>query len=155
MKVRSDAEPRLGKVLEFMQLLWSVDHALQARSKRMRRRLGLTGPQRLAVRIVGRFPGISAKDIARTLRVDPSTLTGVLQRLEKRALIQRRVDPADARRALFQLTPRGRRLDRARARTVESAVRGAIGNLDDRMLEAARRVLRALEAELARDDEAG
>ena len=58
----------LGAVLDFMRLLWAVDHALQSASKRMESSFGLTGPQRLVVRIVGRFPGIAAGRIGRRLR---------------------------------------------------------------------------------------
>src|SRR5437868_13871614 len=102
-----DEPDQLGPVLEFMKQLWAVDHGLQSVSKRMEARFGITGPQRLVVRIVGRFPGISAGALAEVLHVHPSTLTGVLRRLETRGMLLRRADPKDARRALFGLTPRG------------------------------------------------
>src|SRR3954469_22948255 len=76
----------LGDVLEFMRVLWALDHALQSASKSMAARLGVTGPQRLVVRMVGRYPDISAGALARLLHVLPSTLTGVLQRLVARDL---------------------------------------------------------------------
>jgi DNA-binding MarR family transcriptional regulator len=47
----------------------------------------------------------------------PSTLTGVLDRLERRALIERRPNPADRRSTLITLTPPGR----AAARDVAQA----------------------------------
>src|SRR5713226_7752815 len=98
-----DKGPPLGSVLDFMRLLWAVDHALQSASKRMESAFGMTGPQRLVVRIVGRFPGIAAGRVAEILHVHPSTLTGVLKRLEARGILQRKPDPLDARRALFML----------------------------------------------------
>src|SRR3954467_2899161 len=101
----------LGAVLDFMRLLWALDHALQSASKRMESTHGITGPQRLVVRIVGRFPGIAAGRVAEILHVHPSTLTGILKRLEQRAILQRQSDPRDARRALFSLTPKGKKLD--------------------------------------------
>ena len=66
-----------------MRALWAVDHALRSASKRMKNRVGLTGPQRLAVRIVGRFPNATAGEITKVLHVHPSTLTGILARLER------------------------------------------------------------------------
>src|SRR3954466_12832271 len=115
--------PPLGAVLDFMRLLWAVDHALQSASKRMESTYGVTGPQRLVVRIVGRFPGIAAGRVAEILHVHPSTLTGILKRLEARGMLQRKADPRDARRALFALTAKGRKLDTVRTGAVELAVR--------------------------------
>ncbi len=139
---------KLGPILEFMRLLWAVDHALQSRSKRMSSQLGVTGPQRLVVRIVGKRPGISAKEIAEILHLDKSTLTGILQRLEKRGLLSRQSDPADGRRATLVLTSKGRELDKTRAPTVESAVRRALGQVQPRQLTAMRQVLERIAAEL-------
>ena len=48
---RGDELPALGEELDFMRLLWAVDHGLQQRSKRMAAEIGLTGPQRLVIRI--------------------------------------------------------------------------------------------------------
>src|SRR2546430_17573809 len=98
-------DPPLGGVLDFLRLLWAVDHALQSASKRMESNFGMTGPQRLVMRIVGRFPGIAAGRVAEILHVHPSTLTGILKRLESPGLLQRRTDPRDPRRPPFIATP--------------------------------------------------
>jgi len=145
---RQAADHRLGDVLEFMRLLWAVDHGLQSTSKRMAANLGITGPQRLVIRIVGRFPGISAGELAEVLHVHPSTLTGVLKRLEQRRLLERAADPRDARRALLGLTRRGRAVDTTRTGTVEASVRAALGRQPSARLAAARAVLLALADEL-------
>jgi DNA-binding MarR family transcriptional regulator len=112
---------------EFMRLLWALDHALQSRSKRMWSSLGVTGPQRLVIRAVGRQPGMSAGELAALLHLHPSTLTGVLSRLVDHRLLNRVGDPADSRRALFRLTARGQRVNRVNAGTIEGAIRRVIG----------------------------
>jgi len=142
-----DKDLPLGAVLDFMRLLWALDHALQSASKRMEVTYGLTGPQRLVVRIVGRFPGIVAGRVATILHVHPSTLTGVLKRLEARGMIQRRPDPRDARRALLMLTAKGRKLDTIRSGTVEQAVRRVLTK-DPAKVGAVQEVLAALTEEL-------
>src|SRR5262245_24693667 len=109
---RQGKPPVLGELLDFMRLMWAVDHALHRSSKRMHAAIGVTGSQRLVVRIVGKFPGIGAGQLAQLLHLHPSTLTGVLDRLEARQLIRRGRDPRDGRRALFMLTARGARIDR-------------------------------------------
>lgn len=146
-----EAEPALGEVLEFLRLVWAVDHRLQSASKQLEARLGITGPQRLAVRIIGRFPGIGAGEIATLLHLHPSTVTGVLQRLEGRGLITRSPDPADARRALSRLTEAGWAMNAVRAGTVEATARRLLARLDEAEIQAAERVLRALAEELERD----
>src|SRR5207237_9908523 len=82
-------DPPLGAVLDFLRLLWAVDHALQSASKRMESNFGMTGPQRLVMRIVGRFPGIAAGRGGGSLPGHPSTLTGRLKRLAARGLVPR------------------------------------------------------------------
>ena len=139
---------RLGPVLDFMRALWGLDHALQSASKRMEAQLGITAPQRLVVRIVGRFPGISAGEVAEILQVHPSTLTGVLKRLEARRVLARRADPSDGRRALLSLTPRGREIDSLRHGTVEAGVRRVLRDLPPETSRAARILAEALTAEL-------
>lgn len=140
--------PQLGEVLEFMRLLWAVDHGLQSTSKRMEATLGITGPQRLVLRLVGRFPGITAGALAQILHVHPSTLTGVLKRLEKRGLIERKSDPLDGRKALFALTETGRALDIPSTGTVEAAVQRALTKMSRARILHTQEVLTALAEEL-------
>ena len=46
---------KLGQTLDFMQRLWALDHSLQAASKRMETTMGVTGPQRLVIRVLDRI----------------------------------------------------------------------------------------------------
>lgn len=139
----------LGDVIEFMRLLWAVDHGLEASSKQMDAEVGVTGPQRLVVRLVGKRPGISAGQLAEVLHVHPSTLTGVLARLVERGVLTRRPDPEDARRALFGLTAQGKKIDEVRSGTVEAKVRRALAKVPPKELASARKVLAGLAEALA------
>ena len=138
------AMPDLGDALEFMRLIWAVDHGLQKASKRMTASAGITGPQRLVLHVVGRFPGISIGQLAATLHVHASTLTGVLDRLERRGLLDRRPAPRDGRRAALGLTPAGRGLDLSVTGTVEAAVLQVLSDLPKRQVSAAREALTML-----------
>lgn len=145
------AERPLGEVLEFLRALWALNHALESTSRRMKSRLGVTGPERMVVRLVGRYPGISAGDLARILHVHPSTLTGLLKRLAARGVLSRRVDAGDARRALFSLTRRGAPLDSMKRGTAEAAIRVALRSLPAREVRAAVAVLEQLTRTLESD----
>ena len=142
------AMPDLGDALEFMRLIWAVDHGLQKASKRMAASAGITGLQRLVLHVVGRFPGISIGQLAATLHVHASTLTGVLDRLERRGLLDRRPGPRDRRRAALGLTPAGRRLDLSVTGTVEDAVVQVLNDLPKRKVSAAREALTMLAEQL-------
>ena len=142
----------LGSVLDFLRLLWSVDHGLDRRSKRMESELGVTGMQRMVIRLIGRFPEVSAGRLADLLHVHPSTLTGVLKRLTDRGFIGREKDPGDARRSKFVLLPEGQKIDSTQAGTVEAAVRRALSRIPPETVDAARTVLSAVAEELARAD---
>ncbi|MGE5181665.1 MAG: MarR family winged helix-turn-helix transcriptional regulator [Acidobacteriota bacterium] len=141
-----------GETLQFMQRLWELVHALDVRSKRMAQEIGVTGPQRLVIRLVGQRPGQTASEIASTLGKHPSTLTGVLARLEERELITRTADAEDRRRARFTLTAAGKRVDRERRGTVEAAVRRGLQRASNEALAGTERVLALLVDELERED---
>ncbi|MEO6777541.1 MAG: MarR family transcriptional regulator [Kofleriaceae bacterium] len=135
-----------------MQRMWELVHALDVRSKRMVNAVGVTGPQRLVIRIIGQRPGQTASQIAIILGKHPSTLTGVLARLQARDMIVRAADPEDRRRAHFTLTPAGKKIDKLQKGTVEAAVRRALARSDDMHVDAMRDTLAVLVEELERDD---
>jgi DNA-binding MarR family transcriptional regulator len=143
-RANSECEYELGPILDFMRLLWSIEHGLQRMSKRMANEIGITGPQRLVLRVVGQFPGLSASELAHIVRLHPSTITGVLQRLVTRGLLERRRDPSDSRRVRLRLKPKaGVHTRRARG-TVEKAVTEALERMGPSNVRAARRVLREI-----------
>jgi len=131
-----------------MQVLWALDHALQERSKAMALRIGVTSPQRLALRIIHGQPGISSGAVAEALFLDPSTLTGVLQRLESRGLLTRKKDPRDQRRTLLSATAAGAALLQRGANTVEAVVRDALESEKGKTVRKASALLEALTARL-------
>ena len=139
----------LPEVLQFMRLLWQLVHGLDRASKRMSQELGVTGPQRLALRVVGLFPGISAGELAHILHIHPSTLTGILQRLIDQRLVERTVAAGDKRRAQLRLTARGARINQLTGGTVESAVTAALRRSTSRDRAAVQRIVMAISTQLA------
>jgi len=136
-------------VLEFLRLLWAIDHALQARSKRMVRELGVTGPQRLVIRMLGDQRQATAGELAKLLHLHPSTLTGIVRRLQRSGFVARSVDATDRRRYHLALTARGRAIDRKRTGTVEFELAKALAELSPPDLAAAEKVLEAIGAHLS------
>lgn len=110
----------------------------------MRGQLGVTGPQRLVLRVVGLFPGVSAGTLASILHVHPSTLTGVLQRLIAQGMLHRSAAPGDRRRAVLTLTARGARVNAVRSGTVEAAIVDGLEHVSARDRQSAQRVISRL-----------
>jgi DNA-binding MarR family transcriptional regulator len=137
------AEPEypLDPVLDFMRLLWSIEHGLQRMSKRMENEIGVTGPQRLVLRLVGQFPGLSASQLAHIVQLHPSTITGILQRLVARGLLERQRDPSDTRRVRLRLKPKASSHTRQTRGTVEKTVTEALEHVGPANVRAARKVL--------------
>jgi DNA-binding MarR family transcriptional regulator len=140
-RLDADARFELDPVLDFMRLLWSVEHGLQRMSKRMETEIGITGPQRLVLRVVGQFPGLSASELAHIVQLHPSTITGILQRLVARGLLERQRDPSDTRRARLWLKPGASVHTRTSRGTVEGMVRAALEHEGPANVRAARKVL--------------
>jgi DNA-binding MarR family transcriptional regulator len=131
----------LGPELDFLRELWALDHALQKCSKRTAKTLGVTGPQRLALRLVSRFPGLPTGRLARLLHLHPSTISGVVKRLAERGWIVRTTDGPDRRRSLLRVTAAGLELLGRPERTVEASVRSALQALTPRQVELALKAL--------------
>ncbi|MFJ8665487.1 MarR family winged helix-turn-helix transcriptional regulator [Streptomyces sp. NPDC093600] len=71
----------------------------------------LTGAQARVLGLLALEP-VPMRKIAQKLRCEPSNVTGIVDRLESRGLVERRPDPADRRVKLAAPTPEG--LDTAR-----------------------------------------
>ena len=110
----------------------------------MKSTLGVTGRERLIIRIVGERPGITPGELAAVLHVHPSTVTALLKRLERRRLVLRRPDEADGRSSRLSLGAAGRAIDALRTGTIESDVRAALTRAPPEQITAAAELLAAV-----------
>lgn len=92
-----------------------ADHDLAARAERIGSHLGairralrkpleaavaqgeMTAPQTIVMRVVLQHDGIILKDLSREVSLAHSTVSGIVDRLEKRGMIERRPDASDGR----------------------------------------------------------
>ncbi len=108
--------------LTFLRELWALNHSLERTSKRMEFLLGVTARQRIVIRILGKYPGITAGQLSTLLRIDPGTLSAAIARLEARGWVERGRDIRDQRRVTIMLTAKGKALDTPSENTIENAV---------------------------------
>ncbi len=96
--------PTYEKVL---LVLRQIVRAIDVRSRRLVHEYGLTGPQLVVLRALALHDAVSPGDLAESVNLSHGTVTGILDRLEKRGLIRRTRSDADRRRVKVSLDPAG------------------------------------------------
>lgn len=113
--------------------------------------IGVSAPQRMMIRIVGRSPDITAGELAWLLHVDAGTVSAALTRLEARELVARHKDPDDHRRVRLRLTRAGKKLDVPREDSLEGAVERVLVRSTEAERDCLREMLGRIVNELALD----
>ncbi len=117
------------------------------------RKLGLTMSQFDVIATLGNTTGMSCRDIGEKTLMVKGTLTGVLDRLEKKQLITRAENPQDKRSVLVQLTPAGQRVFESAFPAHLAYLEGAFGRLGKQRLATLQQELAALRQALEQSDD--
>ena len=104
------------------QLLAQVCRLKHARVQTLLETLGLYEGQPSMLRTLWAKEGLTHTDLARRLRVQPATITKMIQRMQKAGFVERRPDPQDERVSRVYLTEAGR--------AVQTDVRGVWHTLE-------------------------
>jgi DNA-binding MarR family transcriptional regulator len=80
---------------------------------KMSKQYDLTGPQSSVLRTLAQYGPLSSASLSRRLYVTPSNVTGIIDRLEKKSLVERVRKEGDRRVALITLTEKGSELSQA------------------------------------------
>jgi DNA-binding MarR family transcriptional regulator len=102
-------------------LIHEVARLMKRRFEDEARLHDITLPQWRTLSQIALSEGVTQAQLAANIDVDPMTMSGILNRLEKRGLIDRAPDPADSRAKLARLTAEGEALFET-ARTVGLAM---------------------------------
>jgi DNA-binding MarR family transcriptional regulator len=84
-----------------------VVQAIELYSQEVKKSYGLTGPQLWALKTIRRLGNLSSSDLAAALAVQPSSLSVLVDRLERRRLVRRVRPRADKRYVEIELTRLG------------------------------------------------
>ena len=99
--------------VKFMPLLYELVRTYQAFESFSRphiRTLGLTAPQFDIIATLGNTDGMCFKELGEKTLITKGTLTGVVDRLEAKALVRRVSFSSDGRKQIVQLTKSGDKL---------------------------------------------
>lgn len=103
-------ENKSSDLARAVRSLHRIFKAVDLFSRRALRDFGVSGPQIWALRTIGAEEAMTAGELAARLHLHPSTVTGILQRLEARGLVRRSREARDRRVSRLELTARGRNL---------------------------------------------
>ena len=90
--------------------LRKIIQAIDLNSKQLVKRVGLTGPQLVILQYISAVKEISVGEVARNVSLSQGTVTGILERMEKRGLVVRQRGHQDKRRVLVRITGPGKKL---------------------------------------------
>lgn len=126
----SPTDPPLSTDRRVIAALRRIVQAIDMHSHHLVERFGVTGPQLIALLELVRLGPVPVGELARCVHVSHPTMTGIVDRLEKRGLMVRLRDTEDRRRMTVAVTDQGRGLlaeapsplqDRFRSRFAELA----------------------------------
>jgi DNA-binding MarR family transcriptional regulator len=95
---------------EMLVSLRKITQAISLHSKDLNRRYGLTGPQLVILNEIASHQSLSVTVLARFISLSQATVTDILNRLDKKGLVERTRDDTDRRRMTIRITPKGREI---------------------------------------------
>ncbi|MEE4261195.1 MAG: MarR family transcriptional regulator [Desulfobacteraceae bacterium] len=104
-------------------------------SQKMSKQYGLTGPQSLVLRLLIKNGALSSADLSRQMYVTPSNITGIIDRLEKKGLVERIRKQGDRRVALITLTQSGHEMGKTIPDPIEKKFVNQLTDLDPENLQ--------------------
>ncbi|MBN1273778.1 MAG: MarR family transcriptional regulator [Candidatus Aminicenantes bacterium] len=90
-------------------IVWSlrqIASLIYKSSREMKQKFGVTGPQSLVLKLLldsGLEKPLSSVDVSRSLKVTPSNITGIIDRLEAKGLVSRK--PKEGDRRIMYIVP--------------------------------------------------
>ena len=123
--------PDDGKLVqEMVDLVRRLIRSVYLDSLKMSKVFGLTGPQSTALRALALAGPMSSAALSKILYVTPSNITGIIDRLEKKAYVVRMKKEGDRRVTLVRLTDAGRKLCETMPDPIEQKLIAGLSRLE-------------------------
>ncbi len=87
---------------------------------------------------------VKGKELGKRAGLEPSTMTGLLDRMEKDGLVVRKPDPNDRRANLICLTKKGVEAETSATKVVSTTLSTVFNNIPDKDIETTKTVLRTV-----------
>jgi DNA-binding MarR family transcriptional regulator len=106
----SNPVTRNEAISETIQSLRRIFKAIQDYSQEVSQEFGITGPQLWALKTISADGSLPLGELSNKMYLHPSTVTGVVDRLEKKGYVVRDRGQEDRRVVEVKLTPKGKEL---------------------------------------------
>jgi len=149
-------EDRQEKMQNITQQLRVIFRAVQAHSKTVERKCGLSSAKLWMMWELFANPGLKVSELARSLIIHPSTCSNMLDQLEEKKLIRRDRSKIDQRAVHLYLTKKGTELLAKAPRPAQGTLYQALECLgDDHLLYLNEGLEKLIESMQVKDDKAG
>jgi len=122
----TDVKAEVDQILEAIIYLYTESRRI---TKELARRAELTGPQLTVVKMLESVGGLSLSDLSDRIRAQNSTVTGIVDRMEREGLVVRARSTEDKRVVNIRLTEKGERIAREIPVEPMEIFRGALAGL--------------------------
>ena len=137
-----DTKPEVDGIVETIIYLYTESRRL---TKGMASQFGLTGPQLTVIKLLESFGDLSLSSLSERIRAQNSTVTGIIDRMEREGLVRRERSTADRRVVYIRLSEKGARLARQIEVEPMEIFRGALLSLSQADLRDLLRILSKLQ----------
>jgi len=137
--------PELDSIVETIIYLYTESRRL---TKDMASGYGLTGPQLTILKLLESFQDLSLSTLSERIRAQNSTVTGIVDRMEREGLVRRERSKTDRRVVHLRLSEKGAKLAREIQVEPMEIFRGALLSLSPSDLRDLLRILTKLQKQV-------
>lgn len=139
---------------EIFRIIRKIIRSLNLESKRINKEHGITIPQLICLEHLSYCPDYqsSHRELTRILNLNSSTVTGIIDRLEKKGLVARLPKKVDKRVTYIALTARGARLLDKTPQLMQHKLSSHLRKMDEREIITLKENLQKLSAMLDIDE---
>lgn len=107
MAIPPDSKSEVDAIVETIIYLYTESRRL---TKGMAAQFGLTGPQLTVIKLLEELGDLSLSSLSERIRAQNSTVTGIIDRMEREGLVRRERSTTDRRVVYIRLSDKGEKL---------------------------------------------
>ena len=138
----TESRPEIDAIVETMIYLYTESRRI---TKGLASQFGLTGPQLTVIKLLETFENLSLSSLSERIRAQNSTVTGIIDRMERESLVRRERSTADRRVVHISLSEKGQKLAKQIQVEPMELFRGALQSLSHADLRDLLRIMNKLQ----------